>query len=98
MLDFSEVNKRGDRHLYEQIAAVIAQAVTDGTLRPRDRIPSEQEIMDATGASRAAVRHAVAHLRDEGTVYTVKHLGSFVSPPAGLPDASSRKQASRHSR
>jgi GntR family transcriptional regulator len=82
-MDFSGVSRRGDTHLYQQIAAVIEDAIAAGELRARDPVPSEQHIMDATGASRAAVRHAIAYLRDRGVLYTVAHLGSFVSPPSG---------------
>jgi GntR family transcriptional regulator len=81
MPDFSRVSRRADAHLYMQIARAIEEAITTGELRPRDPIPSEKDIMDATAASRSAVRHAVAYLREKGVVYTIPHLGTFVSPP-----------------
>jgi GntR family transcriptional regulator len=83
-LDFSGVRLHGyDRWPYEQIAAVIEEAIASGKLRPRDPVPSEKHIVQVTGASRWAVRHAIAHLRDKGLLYTVPHLGTFVSPPPG---------------
>jgi DNA-binding GntR family transcriptional regulator len=78
-MDFSGVSRRADRHLYQQIAGVIETAIAGGEIAPGDPIPSEQHIMDATGASRWAVRHAVEWLRARGVVYTVPHLGSFAS-------------------
>jgi GntR family transcriptional regulator len=85
-MDFSGVRLR-DYHAwpYEQIAAVIEEAVTSGELLPGQRVPPEKEIMDLTGASRWTVRHAVALLREKGLVRTVPHMGSFVTggpPPA----------------
>lgn len=81
MPDFSKVSRRRNSHLYQQIAAAIEASIATGELGPDDPIPSEKDIMDATGASRWAVRHAVAHLRERGIVYTVPHLGSFISAP-----------------
>jgi DNA-binding GntR family transcriptional regulator len=77
--DFSSVSRRRDTHLYQQIAAVIEASIASGELRPGEPVPSEKDIMDATGASRWAVRHAIASLREQGRIYTVAHLGSFVA-------------------
>lgn len=68
-----------DRWLYRQIADVIAEAIESGELRARQQLPTEKDLMDATGASRQAVRHAIADLRERGYLYTVPHLGSFVA-------------------
>lgn len=79
-LDFSGIRLHGyDRWPYQQIAGVIEDAITGGKLRPGDPVPSEKDLADLTGASRWAVRHAIAHLREQGRIYTVAHLGSFVS-------------------
>jgi GntR family transcriptional regulator len=83
MPDFTGVSRQSDRHLYEQIADAIEAAIASGELRPGQPVPSERYIMQSAGASRWAVRHAIAYLRDKGTVYTRRNLGTFVSPPAG---------------
>lgn len=83
-MDFSAVRRHGsDRWLYQQIADVIAEAIEAGELRPRQQLPTEKDIMDTTGASRQAVRHAIADLRERGYLYTIPQLGSFVADPAG---------------
>lgn len=83
-MDFSGVTRHGaDRWLYQQIADVIADAVESGELRPRQQVPTEKDLMDATGASRQAIRHAMRDLRERGLVYTVPQLGSFVAEPGG---------------
>jgi len=53
--------------------------ITSGKLAPGAQLPSEKDITDLTGASRWAVRHAVAELRDRGLVRTLAHLGTFVA-------------------
>lgn len=86
-MDFSGVSRRRNRHLYQQIAAVIEEEIRSGRLAADERIPSEKDIMDLAPVSRDAVRHAVRHLREQGLIYTVAHLGSFVArrddPPPG---------------
>jgi GntR family transcriptional regulator len=84
MPDFSRVSRRRDSHLYQQIAAAIEEAIASGEYQPGEPIPSEKDIMDATGTSRDAVRHAVRHLRDKGIVYTIAHLGTYVSRSGGI--------------
>jgi DNA-binding GntR family transcriptional regulator len=89
-MDFSGVTRHGaDRWLYQQIADLIAEAIESGELRPRQQVPTEKDLMDATGASRQAVRHAIADLRERGYLYTVPQLGSFVAEPnselSGIP-------------
>ena len=83
MPDFSGISRQSDQHLFEQIAAAIEAAIKTGELESRQPIPSERYIMQASGASRWAVRHAIAHLREKGIVYTRPGLGTFVSPPPG---------------
>lgn len=83
-MDFSGVSRHGaDRWLYQQIADVIAEAIESGELRPRQQIPTEKDLMDVTGASRQAVRHAIADLRERGYVYTIAQLGTFAAEPDG---------------
>jgi DNA-binding GntR family transcriptional regulator len=85
-MDFSGFRARGaDRWPYEQIADTIEKAIRSGELGPRDPVPSEQTIMDETGAARGTVRHAMALLREKGLIYTRPYLGSFTSPEIPPP-------------
>jgi DNA-binding GntR family transcriptional regulator len=82
-MDFSGVGAPSDTHLYLRIAAVIESAIKSGELPPGAPLPSEQQIIGATGAARNTVRKAIGRLRENGLVYTVPHLGSFVARPSG---------------
>jgi len=69
------------RELIERISADIAS----GKLVPGQRLPTEQEMIAATGVSRTVVREAVAALRAEGLVTTRQGVGAFVSANARRP-------------
>jgi DNA-binding FadR family transcriptional regulator len=58
--------------------SLIAQ-IESGDLKPGQRLPTEQAIMEATGVSRTIVREALATLRAKGLIITRQGLGAFVS-------------------
>ena len=73
-----------DRPKWEQIADVIRQRIADGTYPPRSRVPSVQQIVTETGVAVDTAQKVLANLREQGVIYTVRGLGSFVvdHPPA----------------
>jgi DNA-binding GntR family transcriptional regulator len=77
------VDLDGPEPLYEQVAAVLAGRIADGTYPPRRRIPSEAGLVDEFGVSRPTARAAVQLLVERGLVVTVRGKGSYVvdSPP-----------------
>ena len=72
------VDLEGPEPLYEQIAAVLAARIEDGTYLPRRRIPSEADICTEFGVSRPTARAAIGLLVERGLVVTVRGKGSFV--------------------
>lgn len=64
------------------VDTLIAQ-IESGDLAPGQRLPTEQEIVNATGVSRTVVREALASLRAKGLITTRQGLGAFVAkdPP-----------------
>src|SRR5258708_20977420 len=56
------------RGLTDQLVARVAGDITGGRLPPGSKLPTEKEMMTATGESRTVVREAVACLRADGLV------------------------------
>jgi len=64
---------------YRQLKELIIGQISNGQLRPRDRVPSENELVDATGVSRMTANRALRELNDEGYVERVAGVGTFVA-------------------
>ncbi|KRE86568.1 GntR family transcriptional regulator [Paenibacillus sp. Soil766] len=77
--------------LYKQIYQSIKDRIQTGELRPKDRVPSEQEFMDEYKVSKITVKNALAALVDEGLVNRIQGKGTFVS---SIPSLTVQKNAS----
>src|SRR5580704_17071117 len=73
------------RGLTEQLVARIAADITGGRLPPGSKLPTEKEMMAATGVSRTVVREAVACLRADGLVVVRQGVGAFVAEHVRRP-------------
>jgi DNA-binding FadR family transcriptional regulator len=73
------------RSLAHELVARLTADITDGKIPPGSRLPTEQELIAATGVSRTVVREAVAALRAEGLVVTRQGVGAFVPANARRP-------------
>ena len=80
---------------YEQVAATLEEQIRSGVLSPGDRLPSERDLAQTMGVSRATIREALGALQVAGLVETRQGAGSYVvdvpssSPVVALPaDAS----------
>ena len=71
---------RPDVPKHVQLADYLRARMDDGTYPPRAKLPSEVSLVQETGFARDTVRKAMAVLVDEGRVYVVRGLGTFVSP------------------
>jgi GntR family histidine utilization transcriptional repressor len=64
---------------YRQLKELIIRRISTGELQPRDRVPSENELVDSTGVSRMTANRALRELTDEGYVERVAGVGTFVA-------------------
>jgi len=71
---------REDVPKYLQLAALLRNRIEDGSYPRGARLPSEATLIQETGFARDTVRKAMALLRDEGRIYIVHGLGTFVGP------------------
>ena len=71
--------------LHIQLKNAIADLVARGGLGPGSRLPSERQLCDEYGVSRATVREAFRELDRAGLIRTIAGRGTFVTrPPSAL--------------
>ncbi|GAA2211423.1 hypothetical protein GCM10009850_068820 [Nonomuraea monospora] len=73
-----------DRPRWQQIADVLRARISSGEYPPKYLV-SEVRLVQEFGVARDTIRKAIRQLREEGLIYTVPNLGSFVSP-SGEPE------------
>lgn len=64
---------------YQQLKDHIIERISSGELQPSDRVPSENELVEAMSVSRMTANRALRELNDEGYVDRVAGRGTFVS-------------------
>jgi GntR family transcriptional regulator, transcriptional repressor for pyruvate dehydrogenase complex len=67
------------RTLTAELVARFTADIVSGKLSPGSQLPTEQEIITATGVSRTVVREAVAALKADRLVITRQGVGAFVA-------------------
>ena len=68
-----------DKPRYQQLKDHIIQRISSGDLKPADRVPSENELVESMSVSRMTANRALRELTDEGYVERVAGRGTFVS-------------------
>ncbi len=66
--------------LSDQLAVLVGDQIGAGTLRPGDRLPTEQQLAQAHGVSRTVVREAMHQLKSRQLVVARQGSGVFVAP------------------
>jgi GntR family histidine utilization transcriptional repressor len=64
---------------YQQLKDLIIGRIASGDLQPRDRVPSEHELVESMSVSRMTANRALRELHDEGYVERIAGRGTFVS-------------------
>ena len=65
--------------LAEKLADRMRQEIAGGTFQAGDRLPTEREMSESYGVSRAIVREAMGRLKQDGIVITRQGSGAFVA-------------------
>jgi DNA-binding FadR family transcriptional regulator len=73
------------KSLAHELIERMTADITSGKLAPGEKLPTEQELIAASGVSRTVVREAVAALRAEGLVLTRQGVGAFVADNTRRP-------------
>ncbi len=72
--------ERGGIPLYYQLEQILRAKITSSEITPDEPFPTEQELCDQYGVSRAVVRQAFAALLNEGLIYRIPGKGTFLAP------------------
>lgn len=64
---------------YVQVKTDLSIHILEGRLRPHDRIPSLNEIVEKYGVSKITARRVLQELMNEGLVYVTRGSGTFVA-------------------
>jgi GntR family transcriptional regulator len=68
---------------YRQVASGLRRAIAAGRYPAGQRLPTEAELVTATGLSRQTVRRAFQELVTDGAIYRVRGRGTFAVPGDG---------------
>ena len=79
---------------YMQLADKLAQAITAREYEPGEILPSESQIIERYGISRATVRSAIAELRSMGLV-TVRHGKGVIVRGSRTPNVAVERSLTR---
>lgn len=71
--------------LTSQLVRTLTERIVGGALKPGDKLPSEQELIEQFRVSRTVVREAISSLRASGLVATQQGVGAFVLQAAAEP-------------
>jgi len=67
--------------VYLQLAAILRRQIERGELAPRRPVPSKRQLTQTYGIAGGTVDKALAVLRGEGLVKTVRGRGIYVTAP-----------------
>jgi DNA-binding GntR family transcriptional regulator len=70
---------------YQQVADDLREAITRGSLRPGEKLPSGRELARRYEVALMTIQKALAVLRTEGHVIPYQGRGVFVRSEAGSP-------------
>ncbi|MEI5906341.1 GntR family transcriptional regulator [Bacillus spongiae] len=73
------IDKSSPLPLYHQIVEKIKKQIEQGELMPGDTVQSEREYAEKYEISRMTVRQAITQLTNEGYLYRLKGVGTFVA-------------------
>ncbi len=79
-----KITERHPSRLSDWVKDILKKAVLEGDLKPRDRLPSEEEIARQLKVSKVTVREALREMESEGLIDKRRGMygGSFVAEPS----------------
>ena len=72
------INNKSSIPKYFQLQSWLQDKIEQGYYATNDKIPTENELVQMSGISRATVRQALKNLEHDGYIIRKKRVGSFV--------------------
>jgi GntR family transcriptional regulator, transcriptional repressor for pyruvate dehydrogenase complex len=72
---------RRARNLAESVVKYVKEQIASEALKPRDKLPTESELMVGLGVSRTVIREGISRLQASDAIETRHGIGSFVLEP-----------------
>ena len=66
------------RSLAQDVVHYVSGIIRDRPILAGEKLPTEQEIMQAVGVSRSVVREAISHMQSAGLIEARQGIGTFV--------------------
>ncbi|GFP24310.1 GntR family transcriptional regulator, partial [Candidatus Hakubella thermalkaliphila] len=76
--------ERDYRPLYIRVQEALIELLDNQVYKPDDQLPSEPELAQKLGVSRATLREALRSLEERGIIIRKHGIGTFVSSPVSL--------------
>jgi GntR family transcriptional regulator len=76
---FTNLDKSSIIPYYYQLQEVLENLIEQGVYKPDEKLPSENELKDWLGISRATAQRALKHLVDRGMARRIQGKGTFVA-------------------
>jgi len=76
---FNRIDKSAAEPIYQQIKKTIADRISHGDWVAGQKLPSENELVNALDVSRMTINRALRELTQQGLINRVHGLGSFVA-------------------
>lgn len=80
----SQIQLRSKEPLYRLLADRLRDSILQGERKLGDQIPTEGELVEEYGVSRATVRQALSLLEHEGYLITKHGSGRFIARPSAI--------------
>lgn len=84
-----KINRKKPIPLYLQLKEILLQRIKNGFWKPGEYIYPEHRLAREYGLARATVRNAIKNLIEEGWVYRVPGVGTFVKNKSALKERES---------
>ena len=79
-----QLDLKSRKSIYEQIVDNVKELIIMGVLKTEDKIPSVRELSKTLTVNPNTIQKAYRELENQGYLYTVSGLGTFISSPAEI--------------